>query len=174
MKAVTSDAKKAYMRSWYQANRASEIKKASERKKRRLAGMNEIERMANRILEKRDWLVEKLRRDIRKTYDPAYLESCKIKKRIYEKGYQERLKQDPARLEKWKARHAARVRGYRERKKTGELRQTKTFEPINVRVIQEKPDSKTKKSRLPRSPRGFKAAQTLAKIITSNLTNETK
>jgi hypothetical protein len=174
MKTVTSDAKKAYMRAWYQANRASEIKRASERKKKRLAGMTEIERMANRILERRDWLVEKLRRDIRKTYDPAYLESCKVKKRIYEKGYQERLKQDPARLDKWKARHAARVRGYRERKKRGELRQSKAFEPIAARVIPEKSDDKIKKSRLPRLPKGFKAAQTLAKIITSNLTNETK
>lgn len=166
--------RKAYLREWYLANRESEIKKACDRKKKKMESMNEVQRLAYRLLQRFDWPVEKLRRDIRKTYDPAYLEACRAKKRVFEKTYQEKLKTDPERFEHWKAKHAARVRDYRERKKSGDLRKTKTFEPIGVRVVDVEPLEKIKKSRLPRSPKGFKAAQKLAKIMTSNLTNETK
>jgi len=166
--------RKAYLRTWYLANRESEIKKAIERKKIRLANMGPVEALVQKLRDRIDWRVEKLRRDIRKTYDPAYLESCKVKRRAHEKTYLAKLKADPERFEHWKAKHAARVRGYRERNKTGDLRKTKTFEPINVRVINEPKPDKIKKNRLPRSPKGFKAAQKLAKIMTSNLTNETK
>jgi hypothetical protein len=166
--------RKAYLRTWYLANRESEIKKAIERKKIRLANMGPVEALVQKLRDRIDWRVDKLRRDIRRTYDLEYRQRCKIKSREYEERYMTKLRSDPERLAKWNARRAAKVRAYRERKKTGDLRKTKTFEPINVRVINEPRPDKIKKNRLPRSPKGFKAAQKLAKIMTSNLTNETK